>query len=248
MRIGHASIDEHGKISGGNAGDQTIKEVCIRSYYDKNWNFVLRPRNPDIAEKTAKACESMCNNEHIGYDQNQRNTLLTLLESLKWDYTKIIQNTECDCSSFMTACAICGGAKIKYKNNAPTTRTMVAKFKESGYYEAIRFTNPKHTGLKRGDILVREGSHTAMVLDDYVSNIPINTTTMAPADMPVLKVGSKGDYVVIAQGRLVVLGYKIAIDGIYGEKTKKAVMELQKAKNLACDGIIGPKTWAALYS
>ena len=172
MRIGHASIDEHGKISGGNAGDQTGKEVCIRSYYDKNWNFVLRPRNPDIAEKTAKACESMCNNNHIGYDQNQRNTLLTLLESLKWDYTKITQNTECDCSSFMTACAICGGAKIKYKGNAPTTRTMVAKFKESGYYEAIRFVNPKYTNLKRGDILVREGSHTVMVLDDY---IPIPT-------------------------------------------------------------------------
>ena len=71
---------------------------------------------------------------------------------------------------------------------------------------------------------------------------------MSPSVMPVLKIGSKGDFVTIAQGRLVVLGYKIAIDGIYGEKTKKAVMELQKAKNLACDGIIGPKTWAALYS
>ena len=76
----------------------------------------------------------------------------------------------------------------------------------------------------------------------------VNTTTMSPSVMPVLKIGSKGDFVTIAQGRLVVLGYKIAIDGIYGEKTKKAVMELQRAKNLACDGIIGPKTWAVLYS
>lgn len=168
MRIGHASIGENNKVTNGKAGDQTGKEVCIRSYYDKNWNFVLRPRNPDIAEKTAKACESMCNNEHIGYDQNGRNTLLVLLESLKWNYMEIKQDVECDCSSFMTACAICGGARIKYKNNAPTTRTMVAKFKESGYYEAIRFVNPKYTNLKRGDILVREGSHTAMVLDDYV--------------------------------------------------------------------------------
>ena len=244
MRIGHASIGENNKVVNGKAGDQTSKEVCIRSYYDKNWNFVLRPRNPDIAEKTAKACESMCNNEHIGYDQNGRNTLLVLLESLKWNYMEIKQDVECDCSSFMTACAICGGAKIKYKNNAPTTRTMVAKFKESGYYEAIRFVNPKYTNLKRGDILVREGSHTAMVLDDYV---PATTTNMSPSVMPVLKIGSKGDFVTIAQGRLVVLGYQIVIDGIFGEKTKKAVMELQKAKNLACDGIIGPKTWAALY-
>lgn len=242
MRIGHASIDEHNKISGGNAGDQTNKEVCIRSYYDKNWNFVLRPRNPDIAEKTAKACESMCNNNHIGYDQNQRNTLLTLLESLKWDYTKITQNTECDCSSFMTACAICGGAKIKYKGNAPTTRTMVAKFKESGYYEAIRFTNPKHTGLKRGDILVKEGSHTAMVLDDYV---PISSIT---DKKPTIKLGDKNDWVTIAQGRLVVNGYKIEVDGYFGQKTRQAVIQYQKDNGLVADGIIGSKTWAKLYS
>ena len=242
MRIGHASIDEHNKISGGNAGDQTSKEVCIRSYYDKNWNFVLRPRNPDIAEKTAKACELRCNNNHIGYDQNQRNTLLTLLESLKWDYTKITQNTECDCSSFMTACAICGGAKIKYKGNAPTTRTMVAKFKESGYYEAIRFTNPKHTGLKRGDILVKEGSHTAMVLDDYV---PTNSIT---DNKPTIKLGDKNDWVTIAQGRLVVNGYKIEVDGDFGQKTRQAVIQYQKDNGLVADGIIGSKTWEKLYS
>ena len=29
--IAHASLDEHGNIKGGNAGDQTGKEVCIRS-------------------------------------------------------------------------------------------------------------------------------------------------------------------------------------------------------------------------
>ena len=242
MRIGHASIDEHGKISGGNAGDQTGKEVCIRSYYDKNWNFVLRPRNPDIAEKTAKACESMCNNNYIGYDQNQRNTLLTLLESLKWDYTKITQNTECDCSSFMTACALCGGAIIKYKGNAPTTRTMVAKFKESGCYEAIRFTNPKHTGLKRGDILVREGSHTVMVLDDYT---PTNSIT---DNKPTIKLGDKNDWVTIAQGRLVVKGYKIEVDGDFGQKTRQAVIQYQKDNGLVADGIIGKKTWEKLYS
>ena len=89
--------------------------------------------------------------------------------------------------------------------------------------------------------------HDLTKWDDF-NHESVNTTTMSPSVMPVLKIGSKGDFVTIAQGRLVVLGYKIAIDGIYGEKTKKAVMELQKAKNLACDGIIGPKTWAALYS
>ena len=31
IKIGHASIDENGKITGGKAGDQTGKEVCIRN-------------------------------------------------------------------------------------------------------------------------------------------------------------------------------------------------------------------------
>ena len=75
MRIGHASIDEHGKISGGNAGDQTGKEVCIRSYYSRNWTYVLRCKDSKIAEKMAIACEQGCNNNNIGYDQSQRNTL-----------------------------------------------------------------------------------------------------------------------------------------------------------------------------
>ena len=35
VKIGHASIDERGKISGGKAGDQTGKEVCIRDWYNK---------------------------------------------------------------------------------------------------------------------------------------------------------------------------------------------------------------------
>ena len=32
IRLAHASIDENGKVSGGAAGDQTGKEVCIRSW------------------------------------------------------------------------------------------------------------------------------------------------------------------------------------------------------------------------
>jgi len=171
MRIGHASIDEHKKISGGKAGDQTGKEVCIREYYDKNWDYVIRPKDRNLAERQALACEIMCNDRHIGYDQMNRNDLIALLESLKWDYTKINRDTECDCSSFMTACGLCGGAKIDYRGNAPTTRSMVTRFRASGFYDIVPFVSKKHNNLKRGDILVKQGSHTVMVLDDYLQNI-----------------------------------------------------------------------------
>jgi cell wall-associated NlpC family hydrolase len=38
----HASINEKGTIVGGIPGDQTGKEICIRSYYNHPWNSVLR--------------------------------------------------------------------------------------------------------------------------------------------------------------------------------------------------------------
>lgn len=41
-RIVHASLNEKGKITGGKKGDQTGKEICVRSYYNKPWTYVLR--------------------------------------------------------------------------------------------------------------------------------------------------------------------------------------------------------------
>lgn len=38
----------------------------------------------------------------------------------------------------------------------------------------------------------------------------------------------------------------LTADGIYGDKTKKAVAAFQAANNLSADGICGPKTWKAL--
>ena len=43
-QIVHASINEHGKAVGGKTGDQTGREICVRSYYrySKGWDRVLR--------------------------------------------------------------------------------------------------------------------------------------------------------------------------------------------------------------
>lgn len=38
----------------------------------------------------------------------------------------------------------------------------------------------------------------------------------------------------------------IEVDGIYGSKTKNAILAFQSASKLGADGICGPKTWAAL--
>ena len=73
--IAHASCDEHKGIKNGQAGDQTKKEVCIRSWYNKPWNAVIRFKDAGKREKIAQLMEKAAANDKIGYDQNQRNTL-----------------------------------------------------------------------------------------------------------------------------------------------------------------------------
>lgn len=166
VKIGHASIDERGKINGGTAGDSTGGEVCTRGWYNGNWNVLLRPKNATIAEKSAKACESACANNKVGYDQYQRNTLYTQAKANGWDISKITTACECDCSSLMHLCAMIGGANLSYGSNGLCTFNMVKAFVDSGDYEKLTsskyLTSDKY--LKRGDILVRESGHTAMVL------------------------------------------------------------------------------------
>lgn len=169
VKIGHASSDEAKGIKNGRAGDQTGGEVCIRNWYAKPWRVMLRPKRPDIAEKSAQACEKGCANNRIGYDQNQRNTAHTQAQHAGYNLAKITVNCETDCSAFMTLCAIAGGVKgLEYTGNAPTTSTMVQAFIRTGMYDL--YTDPKYLTtdqyVKRGDILVTPGKHTVMVLSD----------------------------------------------------------------------------------
>lgn len=56
----------------------------------------------------------------------------------------------------------------------------------------------------------------------------------------------RGDDVKHAQERLIVHGYNIVADGVFGNKTYNAVREFQAAKQLTIDGIVGKNTLAAL--
>lgn len=59
--------------------------------------------------------------------------------------------------------------------------------------------------------------------------------------MIILKKGSRGNDVKVLQKAL-----NLAVDGIYGSLTEEAVREFQKRKGLTVDGIVGNKTWEAL--
>ena len=70
---------------------------------------------------------------------------------------------------------------------------------------------------------------------------------------PTLKNGAKGEAVKALQERLIELGYGMYLgrwgaDGEFGNGTENAVMAFQGAMGLEVDGVVGPKTWAALDS
>ena len=179
MRIGHASISENNTIN-GQKGDQTSKEVTIKQFYLNNWNILLRPKDPIKAEIMAKSCEKGCANQNIGYSQSTRNTLRQEAIKVNFDLSKV-GLCNCDCSSFMSVCAESANIPIPYNyGNAPTTKTMRQAFMSTGEFDlltdSIYLTSPNF--LKRGDILVKEGSHTIMALDNgsLAENIGIKYT------------------------------------------------------------------------
>ena len=65
--------------------------------------------------------------------------------------------------------------------------------------------------------------------------------------METLKMGSRGPLVELLQTVLNRSGYSAGtVDGIFGSRTERAVRAFQSANRLGVDGIVGPRTWAAL--
>ncbi len=58
--------------------------------------------------------------------------------------------------------------------------------------------------------------------------------------------GSAGEAVRDLQRNLSALGYPLVVDGIFGRDTEKAVRTFQRDYGLDADGIVGPRTFAAI--
>lgn len=158
--FGSARIDEHGKIKGGAAGDQTGKEVSTQAYYTSSKGWIgLRAKDEKIATKLADAMRQACDNPHIGYDQNQRLGVITQLA--KYGSLKAISvNTECDCSSLVRACVI-QAAGIDPGNF--TTATERSALLATGLFEVARIEKAFNCFL--GDILVtKTKGHTGIIV------------------------------------------------------------------------------------
>jgi hypothetical protein len=64
--------------------------------------------------------------------------------------------------------------------------------------------------------------------------------------LPEVRNGSSGDAVSRLQQRLTDLGYACPVTGFFDGDTDSAVKSFQRDNGLGPDGVVGPKTWAAL--
>lgn len=73
------------------------------------------------------------------------------------------------------------------------------------------------------------------------------TPACSTGGYPIVRSGSKGNYVCIAQDDLNTLGFRTGgLDGVFGAQTYNAVRSYQASRGLSVDGIIGCNTWRSL--
>ena len=161
--IGSARIDERGKLSGGQAGDNkqksstndTVGEVSMQNFYvhSKGW-YILRPKDANIAKKIASNMKTACNNKNIGYDQMNRLGVMTYGVNSK-------VKTETDCSTLVRACVKEASGKDPGNFSTLNEADMLEK---SGLFEK-RIAYTSNTTLYTGDVLVtKTKGHTVIVV------------------------------------------------------------------------------------
>lgn len=204
VMIGQASIDERGRITGGQAGNQSGWELNIRAWYANGWTLVLRPKRVSVAKKMVLACRAAVPNKHIGYDQSQRNTLRAYAKLARWNLAAVTDDCETDCSAFLAVCAEAAGVNMEpayTAGNAPATFQMRKQWGKTGEFELL--TDAKYLNspdyLCAGDVLVNESCHTVMVLSDGKF--------------------AEGEREVVEKSKIIVDGKEIAVERILKDGT-----------------------------
>lgn len=106
-KVGSARINENNKALGGKPGDQTGKEVCEQPFYihEKGW-YGFAPISSEHGRRLAQVMRDLCNNPRVGYSQDLKERLgVFQWVSVGRRIKDIKEDTSCDCSSSIRACA-----------------------------------------------------------------------------------------------------------------------------------------------
>lgn len=267
--ISNSGGDENGGIHGGRAGDQTGKEWCLRSWYNRPWSCILRHPDANVRAKIAQLGEAAAKNDKIGYDQYERNTYWAQLKKAGYDPSKITTACEADCSAGVIANVKAVGYLLgidSLKNlKATYTGDMRSCFKAAGFIvlTASKYlTSPDY--LLPGDILLNDSHHTATNITKGAKadggSVPADTDKYIVGSGNVtvkhFLVGAVDPQVKTIQRILNALGYKgkdgkaLTVDGDLGTNTSYAVAAFQKAVGMKPDnpGTVATLTWEKLLN
>lgn len=171
VMIGHASKNERGEFYNGTGGDSTKQEVFIDEYRSgKGWR-VVRPLDEGIAARIAENMENACNNDNIGYDMGDRYTLTNQAKQYNYNVSNVNVQCETDCSELVRVCVLYAIQPIGlscpgwYTGNMIGTLCSIKKDTRI-LFEELKGDDFRYSSnlLRRGDILVRPGEHTQVVL------------------------------------------------------------------------------------
>ena len=205
VKIGHAFCDERGKARGGEAGDQTGREVRIQDFYvrDGGWGVYIEPLNASLGAKAADRMIAICENDNIGYDQDERWTARTAVQLA--GSIEAAGPSEVDCSSAIDIAYEAAGLKVDrgYTRNLERRYLATGKIKE--YRDAAHLASGDYA--RKGGIFLTAGKHVAMVLTDGPKvglSVPENTdTAKTPAGTKVPRIrqadGVEAPYVLAIQ-------------------------------------------------
>lgn len=167
VRIGNARIDENGRVSGGQAGDQTGLEVAIEPWYlhKQGW-VVIRAKDSKVRERIAICMEAACANNFIGYNQDGSWELYDKSKQYGWDCSKVNVTANTDCSSLVRTCVAFAAQKEIAWFSTLNEVTVLDGTKLFDILTDAKYTKSSDY-LLRGDILCTcTQGHTVVVLDN----------------------------------------------------------------------------------
>lgn len=267
VRMSNCGHDENGRYAGGKAGDQTGTEWYLRAWYSYPWNYIIRWKDRTLGNLFADLSAEAANNNLIGYDQgtvgnsNDRYTFRQQMKVSGYRPSKIKKACECDCSEstivLIQAVGYLKGIPELQKCNATYTGNMMNYFRSANGQKYFTILTGKYltnsSYAMRGDINLNTAHHVNITVDNGVNcglTSSTSTSTTPTNTKNYLTVGDKGDAVKTLQTKLNKVGYKLTVDGEYGDNTLKAVKSFQTKykKELEVDGVAGKNTISKLDS
>ena len=274
VRVSNCGHDENGRYAGGKAGDQTGGEYCLKPWYSRPWDYIIRWRDEELGNLFADLAIEAALNDRIGYDQGtagnsgDRYTFRRQMQTAGWRPSNIKTACEADCSEstivLIRAVGHLKGIKELQECNATYTGDMMNYFRSAAgkqYFVVLQgayLTDPSLA--RRGDINLNVAHHVNVTVDNGENagnEIPDNPDTKTGGSGYMFSVGSvqngsKGSDVKLLQRLLKSNGFKgadgkkLTIDGDCGANTVFAIKAYQRKKGLSADGIAGPATWKSI--